>query len=192
MAFFSRRKIEPVVHEAIERSAYVAAEADAVASQLLAYSDMQSPKHATEVVVQLLSAPGWTQVQFTGSLHPWSFHNVAFWLLDTPGANNEVVVVSAAGANHPGYRLVLDGEISDSFAGWDDDGVPWTVQVPMNHIVKGDPVPVPAAVTLPSGLTAGSELSILIEDPGHDMNPRNEITTKDRARLPRMNSGKHR
>lgn len=65
------------------------------------------------------------------------------------------------------------------------------VQVLMNHIVKGDPVPVPAAVTLPSGLTAGSELSILIEDPGHDMNPRNEITMKDRARLRRMNSGTH-
>ncbi|MFT7648619.1 MAG: hypothetical protein ACI8Y4_003371 [Candidatus Poriferisodalaceae bacterium] len=189
MALLSRRKATPVIHDPTERSAFVAADPNDVLAHLKTYSDMQSPKHANECVVQLWSAPGWTEIRFPERLHPWSFHNVSFWMLDIADDSGAVVAVSAANSNHPGYRLVRDEDLSDSFAGWDDHGVPWTVHVPMNHIVKGDPVRVLAPTKIPSCMAAVCVISVLIEDPGPEMNPRNEATMKDRNRLRRMHSG---
>ena len=189
MGLFSRKPKEPVVHAEVQRYVYVPATAEAVAAQIGEYSALHSPKHADEHVLTLSAAGGWTRVELPIALHPWTFHNVAYWLLDTDGADNTVVAVSAASPTHAGYRLVRDPEMPDGLCGIDDDGQHITVEVPMNHVVRGDEVPVWDTFVIPSdrefAATGSVEVvaDVLLEDPGHDLNPTNEATIKDRKRL---------
>lgn len=186
MGLFSRKERTPrpkPEHPHVERSIFVSAAADAVATQLISYSDLHSPKHAERHQLSIGEADGWVVVVLPPRLHPWTFHNLACWLLDTPGAHTTVVAASAASPDHPGYRLVRDPELGDCLCGTDTNGEGWTVMVPTNDVVRGEPVPAQPP-TLPEFASAQfTTVDVLLEDPGNDMNPANEPTRASRARL---------
>lgn len=184
MGLFSKKKAEPLIHADVARTIWVPAPAEQVATQLLGYSDLHSPKHADQHELQLQHDGGWTQVTLPPALHPWTFHNVAFWLLDTPDGGDGMIAVSGAGPTHPGYALVCDPELGDCLCGVDDDGDGWTVLVPTNEVVRPAPVPAVAAA-LPS-FSGGQDvvsLAVLLEDPGRSMNPANVATKVRRDQL---------
>lgn len=185
MGLFSRKEKEPVVHAEVRRYVYVPAEAEAVTGQLQAYSELHSPKHADQQLLRLSSADGWVRVELPRCLHPWTFHNVAYWLLDTDGADNRVVAVSETSPHHPGYRLVRDPEMPDGLCGIDDSGQHWSIAVPTNDVVRGDEVPARDTYEIPPDpdFTSACSVEALMEDPGHDLNPTNTSTFGQRKHL---------
>ena len=187
MGLFSKRVTEPIVYPAVDRVVHVPASGDAVAAHLAAYSELWSPKRAERHEVSVGVVGGRTAIRLPGSVHPWQLHNLAFWMLDCPGRDDAhaVIAESAAGADHPGYRLVRDPEVGDALCGWDDDGQGWTVQVPQNQIVRGEDVPVPRALSVPSGHQDWRPVAVLLEDPGRGMNERNESNATSRNSLER-------
>jgi hypothetical protein len=94
-----------------------------------------------------------------------------------------VIAESAAGPEHPAYRLVADPELPDSLCGWDDAGQGWTVHVPGNDIVRDEDVPVPRSISVPSGHGDWRTVAVLLEETGPGMNERNASTFRSRARL---------
>lgn len=182
MGLFSKKKAEPVVHPEVKRCIWLRASPDDVIGHLTEYSGLQSPKHADEHQVMVTAAGGWVTVDLPAHLHPWAFHNLAFWLLDTPGGD-DLVAASGAAPTHPGYRLVRDPEIADSLCGVDDVGNGWTVLVPTNDIVRGEAVPAEATQTQPTASGGSIPVALLIEDPGRHMNPANQATEPNRKRL---------
>lgn len=185
MGLFSKRKAEPLVYPEAERVVHVPAGRDVVVAHLDAYSELWSPKHAERCELSVGVAGGWTAIRLPGAVHPWQLHNLAFWMLDCPGRKDahEVIAVSAASRDHPGYRLVCDPDVADALCGWDDVGQGWTVQVPGNRIVRGEDVPVPRALSVPSGHREWRPVWALLEDPGRGMNERNESNVKNRRSL---------
>lgn len=185
MGLFSKRKDEPIVYPAVDRTVHVAADRDAVVAHLAAYSELWSPKRAREHEVSVGVVGGWTAIRLPAEVHPWQLHNLAFWMLDCPGRDDShhVIAESGAGPDHGAYRLVRDPEVPDALSGWDDRGEGWTVQVPLNRIVRGEDVPVPQALSVPSGHQDWRSVPVLLEDPGRGMNERNESNAKNRASL---------
>ena len=183
MGLFSKKKREPRVHPAVRRRIHVAAPTDAVIAQLDKYSELHSPKNATELALTVGTASdGAAVVGLPDTIHPWLFHNVAFWLLDTPG-QQLVTAVAAAAPTHAGYWLVRDPEMMDCMCGRDGEGNGWTVRVPMNEIARPDDVPVPT-MSIPVDDIAGEvTVTMLGEDPGHDLNPDNDATEPTRKKL---------
>lgn len=183
MGLFNKKKREPRVHPAVTRRIHVAAPVDDVVAQLDRYSQLHSPKHASELTLHVGTASdGSTVVRLPETLHPWLFHNVAFWLLDTPG-QQFVAAVSAAGPAHPAYWLVRDPEMMDCLCGLGEGGDGWTVNVPMNEIARPDDVPVPAMSIPVDDAMQTIAVTMLAEDPGHDLNPDNEATEPTRKKL---------
>jgi hypothetical protein len=182
MGLFSKRNTEPIVYPAVDRTIHVPASRDAVAAHLAVYSELWSPKRAERHEVSVGAVGGWTAIRLPGAVHPWQLHNLAFWMLDCPGrdASNEVIAESAASPDHPGYRLVRDPEVHDALCGWDDRGEGWTVQVPLNRIVRGEAVPVPRALSVPSGHGDWRPVTMMLEDPGRGVNERNEPNVENR------------
>jgi hypothetical protein len=185
MGLFSKRSNEPIVYPAVDRTVHVPASRDAVAAHLVAYSDLWSPKRAEQHEVSVGEVGGWTAIRLPGAVHPWQLHNLAFWMLDCPGGDDTCAVIAESGAtvDHPGYRLVRDPEVGDALCGWDEHGVGWTVQVPLNRIVRGEDVPVPRALSVPSGHHDWRRVQVLLEDPGRGMNERNQSNAKNRRTL---------
>lgn len=185
MGLFSKRSTEPLLYEAVARSVHVPASRDDVLSHLASYSELWSPKRAEPHDVQVGEVAGWSAIRLPETVHPWQLHNLAFWMLDCPGLRDgsDVIAESAASRDHPGYRLVRDADVNDALCGWDDQGQGWTVQVPANDIVRGENVPAPRAVAVPSGYQEWRSVSVLLEDPGPGMNEHNESTFKSRRSL---------
>ena len=192
MGLFSKTTKQPIVHEAVQRVVHVRAGESAVAAHLRDYSSLFSPKRAEQHVLQIATSGDWTAIRLPDAVHPWQLHNLAFWMLDCehPGTdpNAEVIAVSAARATHAGYWLVRDDEVPDGLCGWDHDGHGWTVQVPANDVVRPEDVPVPRAVTLPSGFHEWRPVTVMLEDPGAEMNPSNVATFKTRKQLRERNN----
>lgn len=185
MGLFNKKKREPRVHPVVQRRIHVAAPTDAVIAQLGEYSQLHSPKHAAELSLTVGTASdGATVVGLPDTVHPWLFHNVAFWLLDTPG-QQLVTAVSAPTPTHPGYWLVRDPEMMDCLCGRDDAGDGWTVRVPMNEIARPDDVPLPAMSIPVDDAAELITVTMLGEDPGHDLNPDNEASEPTRKKLER-------
>ncbi len=188
MGLFGKKKREPRVHPAVSRRVHVAASLDAVVDQLRGYSQLHSPKRATELPLHVGTASdGSTVVRLPASIHPWLFHNVAYWLLDTPG-QQFIAAVSDPGPTHAGYVLVRDPEMADCLCGLDDTGDGWTVHVPDNTVARPDAVPVPAIDAPVDDATETIVVPMLGEDPGHDLNPDNEATDPTRKRLEQRRS----
>lgn len=187
MGLFSKRNAEPLVYDAVERVVHVPAGAHAVVTHLASYSDLWSPKRAETHDVTVGEVGGWTAIRLPELTHPWQLHNLAFWMLDCPGVRegSDVIAESAAGPDHPAYRLVRDPEIPDAMCGWDEQGTGWTVGVPMNAIVRGEDVPIGRSIAMPSGYQEWHSVPVLLEDPGRGMNERNESTVKNRRGLER-------
>ena len=187
MGLFSKRNAEPIEYPAVDRIVHVPASRDAVAAHLTAYSGLWSPKRAERHEVVVGAVGGWTAIRLPGAVHPWQLHNLAYWMLDCPGRDesNAVIAESAASPDHPGYRLVRDPEVGDALCGWDDDGHGWTVQVPGNRVVRGEDVPVPRALSVPSGHQDWRSVPVLLEDPGRGMNELNESNAASRSSLDR-------
>jgi hypothetical protein len=185
MGLFSRKDKEPLVHPDVQRSVYVRADIADVRSQLVDYSSIAPPKHSVPHTLRVYTAGPWVRVDLPPAVHPWCFHNLAFWLLDTPGVSAELVAVSGPSPTHPGYRLVRDPEASDALCGLDDDGTPWTVEVPSNRIVRGEPVPATDTFQLPADgeLAPAGSVEVMLEDPGRAMNPTNGANAKSRKSL---------
>ena len=181
MGLFSRKHAEPLVHPQVDRVAYVHATAADVGAHLAEYASLFPGN--VEHVALLASSGAWTALRFPEVMHPWAFHNLAFWLLDTPGAANRVIAVSGPAPSHPAYRLVRDPELPDCLCGWDVGGAGWTVSVPANDIVRGEDPPVPRAVTVPEGFVEWHPVTIAFEDPARDQNPFNQVTRKRRSAL---------
>ncbi len=187
MGLFSKRNAEPIVYPAVDRTVHVPASRDAVVAHLTAYSGLWSPKRAEQHEVVLGTVGEWTAIRLPGAVHPWQLHNLAFWMLDCPGRDesNAVIAASAASPDYPGYRLIRDPDVGDALCGWDDDGQGWTVQVPLNQIVRGEDVPVPRAVSVPTGHQDWRSVPVLLEDPGRGMNERNGANATSRSSLDR-------
>lgn len=183
MGLFSRKKAEPVVHPAIVRTIYVAADEAAVVERLAAYSSLTSPRHAPEQPVGIATVNGWTAVRLPDLVHPWQLHNLAFWLLDCPGVNGRLVATSAASDGHPAYALVRDPQIDGALCGWDEAGGGWTVDVPTNRIARPDPPPVPSPIARPGGFESWRSVGVRFEDPGREQNPRLEAEFRSRKQL---------
>ena len=183
MGLFSKKRREPRVHHAAERIIVVPAPLDAVTGQVEAYGSLHSPKHASPYQVVLRQAGRWTTIELPEQIHPWTFHNLGFWMLDTPHGGQDTVLRSSATTDHPGYTLVRDPELGDCLCGVDDNGDGWTVAVPANEIVRPTAVPATGGPIAPQGQGNGRAVSILMEDPGHDMNPSNAATVPTRRRL---------
>lgn len=188
MGLFGRKQREPLVHPTVRRRIHIAAPLDAVVAQLDAYSQLHSPKHATELPLQVGTASDHsTVVRLPDTIHPWLFHNVAYWLLDTPG-QQFVAAVSGPAPAHPGYVLVRDPHMGDCLCGTDDRGDGWTVNVPTNEIARPDDVPVPAIAAPTDDVMETIVVAVLGEDPGHSMNPENAATDPTRKRLDQRRS----
>lgn len=183
MGLFSKKSKEPIVHAAVERTVFVNADRTSVIARLSEYSSLFSPKHSAAHRVDVSTAGDWVAIRLPVDVHPWQLHNLAYWMLDCDGADQHVIAQSAAGPTHVGYRLVRDPDVSDALCGWDDEGQGWTVNVPSNDIARSDDVPVARAVTYPTGFHEWTAVDVLLEDPGHDMNPRNDATVKSRKHL---------
>ena len=183
MGLFTKRVTEPLVYPAVARTVHVEASREDVIAHLGAYSELWSPKRATEHEVMIGRVSGWTAIRLPEEVHPWQLHNLAFWMLDCPDAGDGMIAESGASADHLPYRLVRDPELGDVLCGWDDQGVGWTVHVPGNDIVRGEDVPVPQAMAMPSGYQEWAPVTVLLEDPGRGMNERNESTAKSRKLL---------
>ncbi len=196
MGIFSKRVVEPLVHPEVARIVHVRARATDVIAHLDVYSGLWSRRRAEEHQVEIGEVDGWTAIRLPRSVHPWQLHNMAFWMLDCPATDHarppadstsldssEVIAESAASPDHAGYRLVRDPAVDDALCGWDDDGVGWTVHVPGNDVVRGEDVPVPRSLPVPSGHRDWRWIGVLLEDPGRGMNERNEPTMPTRARL---------
>ncbi len=185
MGLFSKRNAEPLQYQAADRVIHVPASRDAVVAHLAGYSGLWSPKRAEEHELSIGEVGGWTAIRLPQVLHPWQLHNLAFWMLDCPGVEDQTQVIAASSAtpDHPAYRLVRDPDVPDALCGWDEAGVGWTVHVPDNDIVRGEDVPVAHALTIPSGHLDWRSVPVLLEDPGRGMNERNESNAKSRHAL---------
>ncbi len=183
MGLFSKKQREPRVHPVVSRTIEVPATMADVVNQLRSYSGLHSPNHAAEIVVRMAEAGGRTHIELPDRMHPWTFHNIGFWLLDTPNVTDGTVLRSSADGANPGYALVRDPEMGDCLCGADDSGAGMTVYVPSNDIARGEAVP--AAAPAPTMTRPGEwrDITTLVEDPAHDMNPDNDNTAKSRSRL---------
>ena len=183
MGLFNKKKREPRVHPIVPRRVHVAAPIESVIAQLGEYSKLHSPKHAAELQLHVgMASDGTAVVRLPDDIHPWLFHNVAYWLLDTPG-QQFVAAVSGASEAHPAYWLVRDPEMMDCMCGLDDNGDGWTVHVPGNEIARPDAIPVPS---MPVPVDDAVEMTVVMmlgEDPGHDMSPDNEAVEPSRKKL---------
>lgn len=188
MGIFSKRQVpKPIVHASVERTVLVRASGDAVAAHLADHSSLFSPKRSSEHTVKVAASGEWTAIRLPDAVHPWQLHNLAFWMLDCEGADQQAIACSGPAPTYPGYRLVGDPEIADVLCGWDDNGNGWSVLVPSNDIVRPEAVPVPQALTVPSGFHDWRDVSVRLEDPGPDMNPTNESTVPNRRELGAIN-----
>lgn len=183
VGLFSRKSKKTVDHPGVERVVHVPASTGSVIRHLDRYSDLFSPKHAQEHSLFVAASGEWSSIRLPDNVHPWQLHNLAFWMLDCPDLTGDVVAFSGPGLHHAGYRLIRDPEVSDALCGWDDDGVGLTVYVPSNDVVRGEDVPVPRAISVPSADGEGVEVRVLLEDPGHAMNPTNAATVERRVEL---------
>lgn len=183
MGLFSRKHSEPRRHLEAMRIITVPAPIDAVTSQIESYGSLHSAKHATEHQLVLSASAGGTTIELPPRIHPWTFHNLGFWLLDTPGGGQEAVLHSSATTDHPAYTLVRDPDLGDCLCGVDDNGDGWTVSVPTNEIVRPAPVPATGSPLPQSHPDERKVVSVLMEDPGHDLNPANASTVPTRRRL---------
>lgn len=188
MGLFSRRAAERLVHRAVPRTVHVRADRDAVVAHLEAYSGLFSPRHAEWRSVLVGSVDGWCAIRLPHVLHPWQLHNLTNWMLDCPGAGRDVIAESAAGYDHHAYWLVADPDLPDALCGRDEFGEGWTVHVPGNDVVHPAEVPVTAPV-IPVGHGDWEEIEVLLEDPGHAMNPTNVPTVKSRRALEQRSDG---
>ena len=141
--------------------------------------------------LQVGEASGWTAVRLPDRAHPWHLHNLAVWLLDVPGVSGQVIAESAAGPTHRGYRLIPDPKVGEWLCGLDDAGDGWTVNVPNNEVARPDAVPVRDVPTVPPEFGGWSVVSVRLEDPGNEMNPRLEATVATRKDLARRQRGVH-
>lgn len=185
MGLFSKRSPRPaeqVSHRAVARFVHVRAGTAEVVEHLARYAELTSPRHGRDEVLQLSSDGEWTTVRLPDTVHPWQLHNLATWMIDCAGAT-AVVAESAAGPDHPAYRLVPDPEIADSLCGWDADGAGWTVHAPANDVVRPEPVPVVERIEAPIASGPWRPVVVRLEDPGHALNPTNAATFASRARL---------
>jgi hypothetical protein len=183
MGLFSKKDRTPVVHPEVHRTIAVPARLDAVVEQLRSYSALHSPKHASLHRLLLSEDDGWTVVELPPAIHPWTFHNMGFWLLDTSGAADGTVIRSGATAAYAAYSLVRDPEVADCLCGIDENGEGWTVSVPTNRIVRPAPVPATARAVAMTPSASAHTIEVLAEDPGRDMNPTNAPTVATRKQL---------
>ncbi len=186
MGLFSKRTAEPLTYAAVARVVHVRAGAADVLAHLDSYSQLWSPKRVEEHQVRVGDVGGWTAIRIPEAVHPWQLHNLAFWMLDCPGIGDEdggVIAESEASTDHGAYRLVRDPVIGDALCGWDERGAGWTVHVPGNDVVRDDDVPVSQSFAVPSGHQNWRLVTVLLEDPGHGMNERNESTLATRKHL---------
>ena len=187
MGLFSKSDAEPLTYPPVDRTVHVPARRDAVVAHLTAYSRLWSPKRAEQHGLLVGAVGGWTAIRLPAAVHPWQLHNLAYWMLDCPGRDVSYAVIaeSAASPDHPAYRLVRDPEVGDALCGWGRDGQGWTVQVPLNRIVRGERVPVPPADSVPTGHHDWRAVPVMLEDPGPGMNEHNESNAKNRKALVR-------
>lgn len=184
MGLFSKRSAEPLTYPEVARVVHVRADGADVIAHLAAYSELWSPKRAQHNQVEVGEIAGWTAIRLPQAVHPWQLHNLAFWMLGCPGTVDDgVIAESEASPDHAAYRLVRDPAIDDALCGWDDRGTGWTVHVPGNDVVRGDDVPVPRSLAIPSGHQNWRPVAVLLEDPGRGMNESNEQTVATRKKL---------
>jgi hypothetical protein len=183
MATFSSDDAGRAVHPPVERMVFVHAHELQVILHLEHYSSLFPRSRSTDEQMLVGTSGDWCAIRLPDAVHPWQLHNLAFWMLDCPGAGDRVIAASAAGPDHPGYRLVRDPEVPDALCGWDDQGGAWTVLVPTNDIARSGSVPVSLALTVPSGFHGWRKVTVRLEDPGAGMNPTNAVTVKNRSRL---------
>jgi hypothetical protein len=183
MGLFSKKQREPRVHPAVDRTIHVPAPMDDVERQLEGYSALHSFEHAVEVTLRIGEHEGWTTLVLPPRLHPATFHNLGFWLLDTPNGGAGTMLRSGPSGENPAYALVDDPELSDCLCGIDTLGEAWTVWVPSNEITRADPVPATADVSALPEPGVLREITLRLEDPGHDMNPDNDSTATSRTSL---------
>lgn len=189
MGLFSKRVEEPIDHPPVERVVYVRAGDSAVTRHLDEYSSLFCLKRSEGHDLQVATSGEWTAIRLPDVAHPWQLHNLAYWMLDCeyPGRVDEcsadVIAVSKAAPNHHGYWLVRDDEVPDALCGWDDAGDGWTVHAPGNDIVRPEAVPISRGCTIPTGFHDWRPVAVRLEDPGTDMNPRNESTVTSRKDL---------
>ena len=88
-----------------------------------------------------LQQMGVVHVELPLRMHPWTFHNLAFWLLDTPNARDGLVLRSASDGTNPAYSLVRDPDMGDCMCGVDADGTGWRTRVRLHVDADGRPGP---------------------------------------------------
>jgi hypothetical protein len=161
----------------------VPAAVDDVEAHLAKYSALFSPKHSAAAAVRVAVDGGVVAIRLPEAVHPWQLHNLAYWMLDCPGIDGDVLARSEASPTHVGYTLVRDPDLPDCLCGWDDAGEGWTVNVPDNEIVRPEAVPTAPLIAAPRDFGNWREVAVRLEDPGHEMNPRNEPTIRNRKTL---------
>lgn len=177
------------VHPDRVRRIHVSADPGTVVARLDEHSGRAGGGEPVEV--GLAHTGGWTTVVLPGRIHPWAFHDLVGWLVDTPGA--DVVAVADVGEGRIGYWLV-DDEEDQWLSGYDDRGESLSVHVPDNALVVDDDVTAPQATAtqtlvdhgVPTDLhyTDGDERhTIRLEDPQLDRNPDFEATHRSRREL---------
>lgn len=183
VGIFRKKYREPRVHPEAERTITLTAPLDAVIAQIDAYGTLHSERHAMRHQLVLSEHGGEISIGLPSRVHPWTFHNLGFWLLDTPNGGEGTVLRSSATSDHPAYTLVRDPELDDCFCGLDENGDGWTVSVPTNDVVRPGAVPLTRVPTPRSSGEQQRIVTVLMEDPGHDLNPSNAPTARTRQQL---------
>ncbi|MEM9033035.1 MAG: hypothetical protein AAGA99_09090 [Actinomycetota bacterium] len=189
MGFFRRSKPEPIVHPAVARTIYVEADRAALTPHVEGYAGIMG-RRARTIEVDLRGSGPWIRLDLqVDGVHPWEFHNLAYWLLEI----GRVVAVSGPSPTHDGYHLVRADDANDLLEGWTDGGEPLAIHVPGNDVVRPDPaVPGPPQTAdevlevshVPElGWTDLGAIDVRTDDPGRNLNPTLAATKRRRADL---------
>jgi hypothetical protein len=182
MPFFRRAKREPVVHPRVARIVYVRASLDAATKQLTEYS-MLTGRGGEAMEVAVATSGGWVALRLPETIHPWQPHNVAWWMLDTPGATRDGLVAdSAAAPTFPAYRFAPDLKLDDTLSGRDSLGRCWTLHVPSNSLAGPEEAPI-RDVLVHADFGDWRIVKVRFEDPGHEQNPSMEATFPSRQAM---------
>ncbi|CAN5154489.1 hypothetical protein BH23ACT9_BH23ACT9_27250 [soil metagenome] len=148
--------------------------------------DAVAGKQATATSIGWTEDRGWGALIMPQVLHPWAFHNAVLWLSDL---HVDVIGIAEASDAGPAYWVgVGAAEDGEELAGFDEGGIPITVTVPDNRIVRAESSIGPAQTILQAMAKRGAPTSLLsapptgpvlrcrLEDPGDWLNPRNAET----------------
>lgn len=191
--FFGKAK-EPTPeppNDLIRRLMISKARPSAVEKAAGAYAEVMS---GTRQVPARVLGPeaGWLIIDLPASVHPYYFHNLGSWF----GIGCEVVTSSWSAQDHWNYVLLEEATPSDYLVGVQQDGQTLTIGRPAHIVLRSEElvpsrnstieifaeknIPLDFAFRPSEGFASQSEVMLVMENYGADLNPGLQTTHKRR------------